>query len=66
MKKLITTALILANMLLFAQETKPTQTAKDTVISGKQVKLYTGAKGGKYTIVTAKDGHQYKKYLTKK
>lgn len=39
---------------------------KDTTINGKVFKLYVGARGGKYTLVTSKSGNVYKKYFKAK
>jgi len=69
MKKLLTIIALLASQMLFATDTdKLTKTAKavkDTTIKAQTFKIYEGAKGGRFIIVTAKDGHQYKKYIKK-
>ena len=45
--------------------TKNATYQKDTTIKSAAYKIYVGAKGGRFIIVTSKAGNQYKKYLKK-
>ena len=79
MKKAITSILCVLTLSLSALAQEPQEKQKlltgltltskiagDTIIKGEKEKIYIGKGGGKYVIVTAKDGHYYKKYITKK
>jgi hypothetical protein len=61
MKKLIFFVALLLSLNTFAGNDKP---VKDTVINHVTYKLFVGAKGGRYIIVTSKTGKEYRKYFT--
>jgi hypothetical protein len=67
MKQLLTALMIMGvTLVAHAQTPKTAAPIKDTVIKGTSYPLYQGAKGGKYIVVTTKDGsHSYKKYFPK-
>lgn len=64
MKKLILTLLVACFLALSTTAQTPAS-IKDTVINKVSHKLYIGAKGGKYIIVTSKAGKTYKRYFKK-
>ncbi len=71
MKKILSTAAILFALIMTTgrtagqQEplTKNATYQKDTTIKAQVYKIYVGAKGGRFIIVTSHSGNQYKKYL---
>lgn len=76
MKTLITTLFIVLGMMFSTTAQQKvdsikkvkitTLSVKDTTINNIKYPLYVGPKGGRYIIVTKKDGGQYKKYFPKK
>lgn len=63
MKKLFFFIALLLSLTTFANNDKP---VKDTVINNTTYKLYVGAKGGRYILVTSKKtGKEYKKYFSR-
>lgn len=62
---LLSIALLFCSYSSNAGQLNNDKPVKDTVINKVTYKLYIGAKGGKYIIVTSKTGTQYKKYFKK-
>ena len=55
---------ILAVLLILSGSTFAADSViKDTTINKVTYHLYRGAKGGRYIIVTSKQGNQYRKYI---
>lgn len=44
-------------------EPKNAKFLKDTVVSKKTVRLYEGARGGRFIVVLSKNGNVYKRYF---
>lgn len=67
MKKLLFIISLFFSINSFAQTdlTKNAKVIKDTTINKTVYKLYEGSKGGKFIIVTSRNGNQYKKYFKK-
>lgn len=69
MKNLIAILLVLCSFVAMGQDKPKTidvsklTSVKDTVIKEVKHKLYVGAKGGKFIVVTSKTGNQYKRYF---
>ena len=67
MKKLLLILTLLFTInLVDAQPTKPIKPSTETYTYQKKVyPVYIGSRGGKYILVTSKNGNEYKKYLKK-